>query len=759
MKKTKVFSASLISPILISAVASAATAAPEENPLNYNLPAQVPADTQERVIPVEQLSNFDFEAEIPTSGLNKYNDPLGQVTSVSQLSDVSPTDWAFQALQSLIERYGCISGYPDGTFRGNRAMTRYEFAAGVNQCLDRITELIAAATADVITRDDLAALERLQEEFAVELAEIDTRVDVLETRTAVLESQQFSTTTKLKGQVITYLADIFGEDAADENNTILQQRTRVIFDTSFTGSDTLRVMLQAGNFRAFDTATQFPEGPLSGGTSEAFLQFGSTGGDFRIGDLWYRFPIGEDIQVVFNVTAGDRIISEVFTPGSSGTTGAISYYARFNPIFYPFAFESGVGFAWKAAPWFGLELFAGSEFGAASDASLGLFDAGYAFSASTNFSFDRLGIAFSFLESYSPENGIDTFSGSNASKVLGAGPVKAHTYGAAVFYRFSPQFTFGSSVGFIDARTLGDGTKGNAHVFNYRFNFFFPDLFKEGNFAGLVVGTQPKLIHTSNDSVATAIGLPEGQRSDRDTGWHIEAFYTFQINDYGFIDIKTHSDFTLPINPKAESKVRQGVTTEIIGHCGFSVAPCLPGKVQLLRGYLSPSAPWLSFQEVDFPQYLTTFPSTSVNAGMLVGHNTLRLMVMGMDRRSPSREELEQMIFLLEEALDAGALGMSSGLFTAPGSYADREEIAELAAVLKRYNAGYFTHLRDESNRVIEAVNEAIEVGERYGVHVEIVHFKCSGTDNWGKVAHVLEIVQAARDFLSGISSVHRDAK
>lgn len=214
----------------------------------------------------------------------------------------------------------------------------------------------------------------------------------------------------------------------------------------------------------------------------------------------------------------------------------------------------------------------------------------------------------------------------------------------------------------------------------------------------------------------------------------------------GFIDIKTHSDFTLPINPKAESKVRQGVTTEIIGHCGFSVAPCLPGKVQLLRGYLSPSAPWLSFQEVDFPQYLTTFPSTSVNAGMLVGHNTLRLMVMGMDRRSPSREELEQMIFLLEEALDAGALGMSSGLFTAPGSYADREEIAELAAVLKRYNAGYFTHLRDESNRVIEAVNEAIEVGERYGVHVEIVHFKCSGTDNWGKVAHVLEIVQAARE-------------
>ena len=104
----------------------------------------------------------------------------------------------------------------------------------------------------------------------------------------------------------------------------------------------------------------------------------------------------------------------------------------------------------------------------------------------------------------------------------------------------------------------------------------------------------------------------------------------------GFIDIKTHSDFTLPINPKAESKVRQGVTTEIIGHCGFSVAPVLPGKVELLRDYLSPSAPWLPFRETSFPDYLATFPATAVNAGMLVGHNTLRLMVMGMAARPPT---------------------------------------------------------------------------------------------------------------------------
>src|ERR1700730_11612308 len=150
----------------------------------------------------------------------------------------------------------------------------------------------------------------------------------------------------------------------------------------------------------------------------------------------------------------------------------------------------------------------------------------------------------------------------------------------------------------------------------------------------------------------------------------------------GFIDIKTHSDFVLPINPKAESKVRQGVTTEIVGHCGFSVAPALAGKVDLLRDYLSPSAPWLPFKETSFSHYLGSFPATAVNAGMLVGHNTLRLMAMGMEPGPPSQRELAALIALLEEALDAGALGLSTGLFTAPGSYAEPDEIMALCRVL-----------------------------------------------------------------------------
>src|SRR5438034_2183308 len=111
----------------------------------------------------------------------------------------------------------------------------------------------------------------------------------------------------------------------------------------------------------------------------------------------------------------------------------------------------------------------------------------------------------------------------------------------------------------------------------------------------------------------------------------------------GFVHVKTHSDWTLPLNPRAESKVRQGVTTEVIGHCGFSVAPVLPGRVELLRDYLAPSAPWLPFRETTFAEYMDAFPATSVNTVMLVGHNTLRLMAMGMANRPPTADEMTLM--------------------------------------------------------------------------------------------------------------------
>jgi N-acyl-D-amino-acid deacylase len=218
-----------------------------------------------------------------------------------------------------------------------------------------------------------------------------------------------------------------------------------------------------------------------------------------------------------------------------------------------------------------------------------------------------------------------------------------------------------------------------------------------------------------------------------------------QVVAPGFIDIHTHSDFTLPLNPRAESKIRQGVTLEVVGNCGFSVAPALPGKAAMLREYLASSAPWLPFAETTFGAYVAAFPPTAVNVILQVGHNTLRLMTAGLDNRPLTPDELTAMERMLEEALAAGAWGLSSGLFTAPGNFADAAEIVALARVLRRRGAAYSTHVRDEADHVFEAVREAIAVAEATGVHVQIAHLKLSGVDNWGGAAKLLGEIEAAR--------------
>lgn len=219
-----------------------------------------------------------------------------------------------------------------------------------------------------------------------------------------------------------------------------------------------------------------------------------------------------------------------------------------------------------------------------------------------------------------------------------------------------------------------------------------------------------------------------------------------QVVAPGFIDIHAHSDYTLPLNPRAESKIRQGVTTEVLGNCGFSVAPALPGRVPALRNFLSASAPWYEFREQTFSEYANQFPATAVNTVLQVGHGTLRVMAMGMENRAPSPEELSLMQKLLQEALEAGALGMSSGLFTAPGAYAARQEMVGLGEVLRRHRGWYSAHVRDEANHVFDAVREAIGVGEHCGVQVQIAHLKLSGTDNWGNVPRLLGELEAARE-------------
>jgi hypothetical protein len=168
-----------------------------------------------------EANNDLFVAETNTNlellqQVDRYNndDSIGQINSVSQLRDISPSDWAYEALRSMVENYGCIAGYPDATFRGNKPMNRYEFAAGLNACLNQIEQSIASGA--TIVKEDLAKLQKLTEEFGTELATLRGKVDSLEQRIATLEEQQFSTTTKLTGEVVFGLAGIFtGDDASD----------------------------------------------------------------------------------------------------------------------------------------------------------------------------------------------------------------------------------------------------------------------------------------------------------------------------------------------------------------------------------------------------------------------------------------------------------------------------------------------------------------------------------------------------------------
>jgi hypothetical protein len=202
------------------------------------------------------ISQLTLIATLPAQAIEPQPDPtpLDQITSVSQLSDIKPTDWAFQSLQSLIERYGCIAGYPDKTYRGNRALTRYEFAAGLNSCLDRIQELITSATSDLVKKEDLAKLAKLQTEFATELASLQGQLNALETKTKTLEQQQFSTTTKLQGQTTFAI----NSSSAQNTNTTFIHRSRLTLATSFTGKDLLLTQLQAGTPNA-DAASLFQQ--------------------------------------------------------------------------------------------------------------------------------------------------------------------------------------------------------------------------------------------------------------------------------------------------------------------------------------------------------------------------------------------------------------------------------------------------------------------------------------------------------------------
>lgn len=215
----------------------------------------------------------------------------------------------------------------------------------------------------------------------------------------------------------------------------------------------------------------------------------------------------------------------------------------------------------------------------------------------------------------------------------------------------------------------------------------------------------------------------------------------------GFIDIHSHSDFFYQHCPSAESKVRQGVTTEVVGMCSFSPAPVHPDRRHLIEELAASLGSRLEIAWSGFAQYLDYLDSLdlSVNVVHFVGHGALRLAAMGADDRSPSPTELARMKELLKEAVEAGAYGFSTGLVYAPSAFADTQELVELARSMVTTGGLYFSHIRGEANTLVEAVEEAIRIAAESGVGLQIAHIKAAGRENWPKMDTVLGLIDEAR--------------
>lgn len=474
---------------------------------------------------LQQLNNYSAD----TTG---QSGSMSQVNSVSQLRDVSPGDWAFEALRNLVERYGCIAGYPDRTFRGNQSLTRFEFAAGLNACLLQIERLVGGDRGTGGMSDaELAQIQRLTQEFQAELASLGARVDNLEARVGVVEAQQFSTTTKLSGEAIISASGVFGDrpdtGTSVPDNITLNDRIRLNFNTSFTGKDLLRTRLQAGNFTNIATAT---------GTDMAQLGYSATGdNNVTIDELYYRFPIGDKGRVWVGAQGLD--IDDVLNTHNpyfqSSGEGALTRFNRYNPAVYRSNGAEGAGIAgqYKFSDKIALSALYLTGSGVSSDANKGLFSDAYTAGAQLDVNIGKtFDVGVAYLHTYQPAGSVN-LSGSTGSPLarapFGSVGTTAHHIGLSGQWKPTSKISVGAFGGYVNATAqqsggtpafvVNDGD--SADIWTWGANVALLDFGGEGNVLGIAGGMAPKL--TSSDNGAENNG----------TGYIIETQYRWKVND------------------------------------------------------------------------------------------------------------------------------------------------------------------------------------------------------------------------------------
>jgi hypothetical protein len=462
--------------------------------------------------------------------------PMAQVTSVSQLSDVRPTDWAFPALQGLVERYGCVAGYSDRTYRGNRALTRFEFAAGLNACMDRVQELIPAGFGDRASKADLENLTRLQQEFATEIAALRGRVDGVEAKAAKLEAQQFSTTTKLYGQAVMGLqgtnrtdVDFFPRDGVAEREsqaeTTFGYNLQLSLATSFTGNDLLLTGLQTGNLEsnAPELFTNMARlGYESGAANQVVLS-----------DLSYRFALSPNFGVLVGpIGVNPENTFRGINPLEGYGEGAFSLFGQRNPIISLGNTNAGAGFDWQITDRVSLQ---GVYSAALADQSTaGLL--GDRWTAGTQLSLaptDQINVGLNYLFSRSGDGVINPGIGDGqlvSPFLLDAVNLDTHAIGATAAWQILPTWTIGTWGGWTTSSAKQ--FDGRVQTTNWMVFSAFPDLFGRGNLGGILLGQPPKITSSNFPTGANFPNFSTGGQAggQPDTSLHLETFYRAQVN-------------------------------------------------------------------------------------------------------------------------------------------------------------------------------------------------------------------------------------
>ncbi len=483
-----------------------------------------------------------------------------QITSVNELRDVAPTDWAFEALRSLVERYGCIVGYPDRTFRGNKPLSRWEFAAGLNACLNVMERLIQEGG---IGKNDIDKLKRLVQEFQGELAALGAKIDNLEGRVSFLENHQFSTTTKLNGEVVFSVA---GASTAN-NQVVFQNRVRLRFDTSFTGKDLLITRLAAGNFTSFKSGANidgFRFNTISPTTSLATSAGG--GGDNNVSADWvaYQAPIEISKGIVLNayVSAVGGLWSDFvptlnpFFQDYDGGNGSISAFSQENPI-YRIGGGAGAGFSLQLGflesligpTSLSVGYMAGPNANNPTQGN-GLTNGNSAILGQINANIANfLNVGFTYVNSYQ-QQGVPIFGqgggglgnalvGTQLANALVTDPAgntvldsRKVTNNYGVQAALSPfkgvsisAFGTYTNVNFVGSPDAGTGFTGTGEIWTYGGGIAFADLIKEGSILGVFAGVQPYFGNVSTNLPGAVTQFTTASPIQ------VELFYKYPVTD------------------------------------------------------------------------------------------------------------------------------------------------------------------------------------------------------------------------------------